>query len=191
MNGFLFILFTTLITTSLMLLYPSGISEASHSTNGKGIYNQLVREYDMDKGKLDEGEAVNKLELMFKGYALDAVDVTKQNFNKHLDFSEESIKDVEACLDILSKTREKYKPSDEETLIMAKTYAGYIGQVIKLRWGGDWKDEKDYSFDNGPALKVKETHLFLVSKVYRRIVNGPEDNVWHSYLSFKMEQEGK
>ena len=191
MNSFLSILFMTLLTTSLPLLYPIGISKASpvDGTNGKSIYDQLAREYDIDKAKLDKGQPINKLELMFKGYALDAVDVTKQNFSKQLDFSEESIKDVEACLDILSKTREKYKPSDEETLVMAKTYAGYIGQVIKLKWGGEWKEEKDYSFDNGPALKVKETNLFLVSKVYRRIVNGSEDNVWHFYLSFKKDMK--
>ena len=156
------------ITTFLILIYSINLSNASpvNSTNDQSTYGQLVREYDIDKDKMDKGEPVNKLELMFKGYALDAVDFTKQNFGKQLDFSEDSIKDVEECLGELSKTRGQYKPSNEQILMTAKMYAGYIGQVIKLKWGGEWRDENQYAFENGPAMKVKEQHIFLVSKIF-------------------------
>jgi len=136
---------------------------------------------------MDKGEPVNKLELAFKGHALDAVDFTQQNFKKQLDFSEDSIKNVEECLDLLNKSREKFKPSDEQLFWTAKIYAGYIGQVIKLRWGVEWRAESEYSFENGPALKVGESHLFLLSKVYRRLTGGPEDNVWHFYQATKID----
>jgi hypothetical protein len=118
---------------------------------------------------------------MFKGYTLDAVDFTKQNFKKKLDFSEDSIQDVEECLAVLNKTRGQYNPCNEQLLVTAKMHAGYIGQVIKLKWGGEWRDDNEYSIDNGPALRVKEQHLFLVSKVYRRITDGTEDNIWQFY----------
>jgi len=193
MNGTCRCFFIVFITTFLMLLCPIKISKANpvDVTNAQSIYNQLAREYDIGKTKMDKGEPVNKLELMFKGYTLDAVDFTKQNFKKQLDFSEDSIKDVEECLDALSKTRDQYKPNNEQLLTTAKMYAAYIGQVIKLKWGGDWRDENQYSLQNGPALKVRDQHLFLVSKVYRRILNGPEDNVWHFYQVFKKDMEHK
>jgi hypothetical protein len=120
---------------------------------------------------------------------LDAVDFTNQKFKKQLNFSEDSIKDVEECLDALSRTRAQYKPTNEQLYNTAKMYAGYIGQVIKLKWGGDWRDESEYSLKNGPALKVNDQQLFLVSKIYRRLVNGPEDNIWHFYLIFKKDME--
>lgn len=183
--------FVVVIITSFVLLSSNSISEASQdiSSEGKRIYDQLSREFELEKSQLDKGEPINKQELMFKGYALDAVDFTKQNFKKQLDFSEDSIKTVEECLDILNKTREEYKPSDKQISVTAKMYVGYIGQVIKCRWGGEWRDESEYSIKNGPALKVKEQNLFLLSKVYRRITGGAEDNLWHFYLVTKNELE--
>lgn len=185
-------LLIVVLTIFITLLFPNNISKASQvDTEGNRIYDLLAKEYENDKSKLDKGESINKLELMFKGYALDAVDFTKENFKKQLDFSEKSIKDVEECLVFLNSTREQYIPSDAQILMTAKMYAGYIGQVIKIRWGGEWRDESEYSFNNGPALKVKEQHLFLLSKVYRRITGGAEDNIWHFYQEIEKDLEAK
>ena len=191
MNSHMSIFSIVFITLFLVLLCPINLAKASPAdySKEKSIYDQLVKEYDIDKAKMTGGEPINKLELMFKGYALDAVDFTNQNFKKQLNFSEDSIKDVEECLDALSRTRAQYKPTNEQLYNTAKMYAGYIGQVIKLKWGGDWRDESEYSLENGPALKINDQQLFLVSKIYRRIVNGPEDNIWHFYLIFKKDME--
>jgi hypothetical protein len=154
------------------------------------IYNQLTRDYEIEKEKMDKGQLVDKLNLMFVGYALDAVDHAKMLLKRELDFSEESIKDVEVILDTMHKTMERDKPENEQILNSAKMYSGYLGQVIKLRWGGEWKAESEYSFSNGPGIRVKNQDLFLMSKVYRRLVNGAEDNVWHLYQIIKKEIEG-
>ena len=55
------------------------------------IYSELLKQYEQEKLKMVNGEEVNKLELMFTGYALDAVDTAKRNFKIDLDFSESSI----------------------------------------------------------------------------------------------------
>ncbi|EKQ56187.1 MULTISPECIES: hypothetical protein [unclassified Clostridium] len=127
---------------------------------------------------------------MFIGYALDAADTAERNFKIKLDFSEDSIKDVEKILDRLNKTIEIDNPSEDLVLKFAKVFSGYIGQVIKINWGGEWKDESNFAIKNGPALKVKDQDLFLLSKVYRRITSGPEDNVWHFYQIIKNDIEG-
>lgn len=153
-------------------------------------YDQLLKEYDEQKLKMDTGDDVDTLELMFMGYALDAVDTTKELFKIDLTFEDESIKDVEIILDALSKSIQSDKPTSEQIMNFAKMYSSYIGQVIKLRWDGGWKDESEYSIKNGPALYVKGQHLFLLSKTHRRLINGSEDNVWHFYQVTKQKIEG-
>lgn len=154
------------------------------------VYDQLVKEYDEQKLKMDNGEDVDKINLMFTGCALDAVDRAKELFKVDLNFSEESIKDVENILEGLSKSIIRDKPSNDQIFDCAKVFSSYIGQVMKLRWGGEWKDESEYSIKNGPALRVRGQDLFLLSKTYRRITNGSEDNVWHFYQVIKQDIEG-
>lgn len=88
------------------------------------MYSELSRQYDEEKMKMDNGEEVNDLELMFIGYALDAVDTAKHIYKVNLDFSEDSIKEVEKILDKLNKTLEQSKPSDDVILTFAKVFAG-------------------------------------------------------------------
>lgn len=71
------------------------------------IYNELLNQYDEEKLKMDNGEDVNKLEVMLIGYTLDAVDTAKRNFKIDIDFTEDSIDKVEKILDELNKTLEQ------------------------------------------------------------------------------------
>lgn len=153
-------------------------------------YENLVKLYDSGKEKMDNGDVVNKLELMFMGYALDAVDTGRRNFNVELDFSEESIKEVEKILVRFHKTLEKAKPSADTILSFSKQFAGYIGQVIIQQWGGEWIDESNYPIENGPALRVKNQDLFILSKVHRRIKSGSQDNIYHFYQVIKFNIDG-
>lgn len=154
------------------------------------IYSSLLNEYNKGKEERDSGKSVDTLELMFIGYALDTVDMAKEKFKVELDFSEASLESVEKILDHLNKTISTAKPSPDLILSYAKAFTGYIGQVIKIKWGGKWKKEDEYSIKNGPGLFVKNQDLFLLSKVYRRIVNGSEDNIWHFYQAVKKSIEG-
>jgi len=153
-------------------------------------YEELLSEYNLNKEKLDKGEEVDPLQLMFQGYALDAVDTAAENFKINLDFSEYSIEAVERILDMLAKTMKRDKPSKDLVLKFAKTFSSYIGEVIRINWGGEWKAESEFSIKNGPALRVKGKDLFLLSKVYRRITTGVEDNVWNFYQIIKDEIQG-
>jgi hypothetical protein len=64
---------------------------------------------------------------------------------------------------------------------MVKMWGGYVGEVIRRRWGGDWTTET--AAQPGPVitLRVLGADIFPPAKVYKRIVNGSEDNVWHYY----------
>lgn len=153
-------------------------------------YQQLEKQYELGKAKFDSGEEVNRLELMFIGYALDAVDTGMRNFKVELDFSENSVKEVERILDILNKSLNRNRQSDDTIMKFAKQFAGYIGQVMMMKWGGEWIDESNYSFNNGHALRIGEQSLFLLSKVHRRITRGSEENVYHFFQVIRKDIEG-
>lgn len=150
------------------------------------IYEQLVKDYDAKLGQLNKGEEIDKLSLGFLGCALDAVDTSKRLFNITLDFSAESIETVEKMLAALHTMVKRDAPTREQILNYAKVYAAYIGQVMILQWGGEWREEKEYQLSNGPALHVNGQHLFLLSKVFRRLVQGQEENVWHYYQTLNL-----
>lgn len=150
-------------------------------------FKQRDEEYKKLTEELKKGKIKPSADLMFRGYALDAVDYLRQLSIAMdpakpivLDFSEASIQTVEEFLDQLNKALEKEKPDEERIVLLAKSFAGYIGEVIREKWGGKWVDNPP--LDNGPAFTVDDDeYLYLLSKVYRRIKNGSEDNVWFFY----------
>lgn len=161
-------------------------------------YNErLVEEYSVSLKKIQAGNGRDYLRVMNIGYALDAVDFAQQFFKVTLDFSDESIEDIEKILDVIHKTLVDENSKEEDILNYAKKFSGYIGQVIIKSWGGEWKDENEYSFKNkegktirtGPGLKVKDLDIFILSKVYRRIVNGSEDSITQFYQGIKENLE--
>jgi len=119
-------------------------------------------------------------------YAQDAVDYAAK-LNKKLDYSEKSIEAVEEICTLLYNSLPKNflakffrKSPNEETIIqISKMLGGYTGEVIKKHYGGSW-DVEDFQ-GNTIVLTVGEIKTFPVGKVYKRLKNGPEDNVHHFY----------
>lgn len=65
---------------------------------------------------------------------------------------------------------------------MAKTWGGYIGEVLRRNIGGEWSIE-----NNTIILSIKDTKLFPPAKAYRRRKNGSEDNVFNYYQTMKQD----
>ena len=131
----------------------------------------------------------NTIEDMMKAYSKDAIDLGKQ-LGKKLDYSEESIKHVEGILELYHSSLPrgffqkliKLIPSEDKIIQMAKTWGGYIGEVIRRNIGGQWSLESETI-----VLVIGKTVIFPPAKVYKRIKNGTEENVWHYYLMIKQD----
>ena len=125
---------------------------------------------------------------MMEAYSLDAVDYAKK-LNISLDFSEESIKSVEDLCSILYKEIPKgflaklirKSPSEKMIMQVAKMLGGYIGQVMIKYYGGSWAIE-NFMNENTILINIDDLKTFPVGKVYKRLKNGPEDNVSHFYF---------
>ena len=131
---------------------------------------------------------MNDINKMIAAYAQDAVECGKK-FRKELDFSEQSIQRVEEiCVhlyndiprDFLGKLFRK-SPSEEEIIKMSYMLGAYVGEVMKQHLGGNWTVETFQNKSNTLVLNIGEVKTFPVAKVYKRLKNGPEDNLYHYY----------
>jgi integrase len=125
---------------------------------------------------------------VMRAYAEDAVDLAEKNFRKQLDFSPESLKTVEAILQQLHATIPtnffqrlfRKPPSEKQVLTMAKIFGGYVGETIRKTHGGNW-ELFDMNGADTVSLRVGEANIFPVAKVYKRIRQGSEENVYAYY----------
>lgn len=136
---------------------------------------------------------------MMAAYSLDAVDFARSQFDVELDFSEASVELIEEILEelyatmpkgIIGKTLSK-KPSPEQIDRMAKMLGGYVGEVMRRSWGGHWKLETE-AFPRETVITLelaKGGDVWPHFKAGKRLVNGPEDNVWHYFLYLKDEAD--
>lgn len=135
--------------------------------------------------------------VMMQAYAQDAVDFARNQFQIDLDFSENSLEQVDQILAALHNTLPKGRlgklfksgPSQEQIGDMAKGWGGYIGEVIRRRWGGEWTTETAAHPGTVITLRVLGYDIFPPAKVYKRLTNGSEDNIWHYYQVIKQDFE--
>ena len=134
---------------------------------------------------------------MMQAYAQDTVDYARNQFQVDLDFSENSLQQVEQILATLHNALPKgalgklFKsgPSQEQIGDMAKGWGGYIGEVIRRRWGGEWTTETAAYPGTVITLRVLGYDIFPPAKVYKRLTNGSEDNIWHYYQVLRQDFE--
>lgn len=120
---------------------------------------------------------------IMSAYAADAVVFAKENFNFTLDYSYESVEQVETIAETLYASRPKgfwaklfrSGPSREDVQIVCKMLGGYIGEVFRRLKGGEWvihEESGTVSFRHGA------TSIFPPAKVHDRLTLGDEDNLW-------------
>lgn len=126
-------------------------------------------------------------------YAEDAVEYAS-HLKKNLDYSNESIQVVEEICTLLYNSIPKgfiakiFKnpPSEETILQISKMMGGYVGEVLIKNFGGNWDIEDFMNQGDTIVLTIGETKIFPVARIYKRLVNGPEDNVYH-YFHYLVE----
>lgn len=128
-------------------------------------------------------------------YAQDAVALARDHFQTNLDFSENSLEQVEAILSILHKSLSEGISSQQiksgsfhhQIWQMAKIWGSYLGEVMRRRWGGEWLTETPAHPGTVITLRMQGLDIFPLAKVYKRLVRGSEDNIWHYYQVLILE----
>ena len=60
---------------------------------------------------------------------------------------------------------------------MAAIFESYIGEVIRNKFGGNWREDKNKVW----ILEIKGNKLFPLQKTFKRVTNGEADNLFHYY----------
>jgi hypothetical protein len=117
--------------------------------------------------------------------ASEAVKLAKGTFYMELDYSPESVKEVEELLgmmheEFLRRQRDKQDAAGLEEDLRAKAvvWGAYIGEVIKRERPGRWERDTQMGKDTFGLQLESEQTVFPVSWVYKRIHDGESDNVW-------------
>ena len=117
-----------------------------------------------------------------------AVDDAKKEFDVTLDYSPKSVEFVESILGKLHDQHTQKPLTNKEITKRAMRFGVYVGEVIRRKKGGTWKAFEPTDYDP-MAFQItyknyegKDGTSFPVNWCGKRILNGPEDNVWHKYL---------
>jgi hypothetical protein len=122
---------------------------------------------------------------MAGAYAEKAVQKARE-FNTQLDYTENSLMEVEVILSQLALAQTSASDVGE----MCKMWGSYLGEVVRRRFGGEWSVEtypgKHFAT---LTLSVGANKLFPTMKIHRRLTQGEEDNIWSFYKMVKVKLE--
>jgi hypothetical protein len=132
---------------------------------------------------------------MMTAYAQDAIDHAKSSSDITLDYSPDSARRVEEVLERLHAAIPRgllgrlfgRGPSAQDIWKVSKMYGGYLGEVFRRTAGGEWDIDKEIvPGENTICLRKGKNRIWPPAKVYKRLTNGSEDNVWfYSQLILK------
>lgn len=136
-----------------------------------------------------ELEVHDSVAAMAGAYAQKAVEAAR-SFNAHLDFSENSLMELETILNQLSGQAAAAQPLPDELAEICKTWGSYFGEVVRRRFGGDWSIETypGKSFAT-LTLSINGNKIFPSVKIHRRLTEGEQENIWSFYKMVKAKLE--
>lgn len=118
-----------------------------------------------------------------------AVQDARRENNTNLDYSVDSIKTVEQ---ILGKAYDQYakNPSSVSPDGLASAYGAYVGEVIrKNKQGAKWERDDSHFGARSYPLICGTTRAYPMAWCFKRITNGPEDDVWSKFELFVFREE--
>ncbi len=147
------------------------------------------------------GRMSDDLQSEMAAAARGAVEHAKKYWATELDYSPGSIEDVEL---ILARMHEsiprntllklfKKGPTEEQMANIAIAYGAYIGEVFRREFGGTWSKGEVLGQQDVLALQfTPQNMVFPPGKVWKRLHEGEEDNVWVFYqvIRKKLEDSG-
>ncbi len=151
----------------------------------KKLTNDIERSLNTEVERLKELVVAKKADNptivkgMYIDFGLGAFDMFGKELQ--LDFTPESIKRVEARLATMHDSMASAQPAEDVIDRFVKLFGGYVGCVL-MQTGWEWSLDGDNPLDPSKVVVARNgKQFYVISKVYKRLLNGPEDNVWDAY----------
>ena len=111
-----------------------------------------------------------------EGYAQAAADLGKREFRQKLDFSSESIDALDEILVLVGESPEL------DLEFEVRLWGGYVGEVLRRRYEGVWEmTQYPGGLASVPSVEVRGSRLFPLTKVFRRLTEGDEEDLRSFY----------
>jgi hypothetical protein len=121
---------------------------------------------------------------MMEGYAQAASDLARKEFGQKLDFSADSIDNLDEILVRVGESPEL------DVDFEVRLWGSYLGEVLRKRYAGTWEMTQ---YPGGvaavPAVDLRGSRLFPLMKVYRRLTEGEEEDL-RAFFSMVTERLG-
>ncbi|MDR3402711.1 MAG: DUF3806 domain-containing protein [Chthoniobacter sp.] len=106
----------------------------------------------------------------------------RDHFHITLDWSDESIKQIEAVMKTMHDDLKQAKPTPEQVTQFAKMFGSNVGEVYRKNHGATWgMVELDGQRFPGMQKKVNGRLFRPVLRAQKRLAEGAEFNVWDYY----------
>ena len=114
-----------------------------------------------------------------------AVLLARREQDVTLDYSPRSIERVESILSALHNRHSENPMSDRELSILSARWGAYIGEAMKRMRPAKWRRDSEVSGAGAmPLIFNAGSEAYPRSWAYKRIVDGPEDNVVFKFQAF-------
>ena len=118
-----------------------------------------------------------------------AVFLARREQGVTLDYSTGSIERVESILSALHNRQTENPMSDRELSVLSARWGAYIGEVMKRVRPAKWRRDSEVSGAGAMPLTFDAgSEAYPRSWVYKRIVDGPEDNIVFKFQAFADSQ---
>ncbi len=146
------------------------------------IYSGYVAK---DLRKQLESTEFPDLGTMMESYAQAAAELAQREFRQKLDFTSESIDVLDEILVLVGESPER------ELDFEVRLWGSYLGEVVRRRYAGSWEMTQYPGATTAvPAVDVRGSRLFPLTKVYRRLTAGEEEDL-SAFYSMVTERLGK
>jgi hypothetical protein len=121
--------------------------------------------------------------------ASEGVQRAKVEFQMTLDYTPDSVEQLETILTVMHERRAKGEMTDARMAREAMTWGAYIGEVTQRYEGGHWthREQVDGRYVY-PSFGNDRHTMYPVDWCGKRILNGAEDNVWHKFQQFVLKR---
>ena len=134
-----------------------------------------------------EPPAPPSFDAVMEQRAAEAVHRAENAMNLTLDYSPGSLPKVEKILTKLNIQHMEKPFSDERLRGESMLWGAYVGEVLRRHKGGHWEPDSEAAGEGSFPLHWEGHESFPCAWCYKRIANGPEDNVWLKYLALTSE----
>jgi hypothetical protein len=116
------------------------------------------------------------LGAMMEGYARAAAQRAHIEYTQKLDFSSDSIETLDEIVTVVGETPEL------DLEFEVRLWGSYLGEVVRRRYAGAWEmTQYPGEIAAVPAVEVRGSRLFPLTKLFRRLTQGDEEDLSSFY----------